>query len=150
VKRLYKKFKKAMETASSGVGLKVKIESLLMSEQAFSHSLFRPVIKVIKKNAVRYTVNKKRNGIKKTTSPVDNFLKIVKRKLRQSESFRDRHRTGIIFRAMADLRNFVPFMPGSKNAHKSPFMLARGETYSQPWIQAMNVHNAFLFTDVAS
>ena len=44
---------------------------------------------------------------------------------------------------MADLRNFVPFMSGAKNRHKSPFMLARGETYGLPWIQAMNVHNAF-------
>jgi len=51
---------------------------------------------------------------------------------------------------MADLRNFVPFMSGAENMHKSPFMSARGETYGLPWIQAMNVHNAFLFTDVAS
>ena len=150
VKRLYAEFKMAMETASSGVGLKVKIESLLMQEHAFCHSLFRPVIEEIKKNAVRYTVNKKRSGIKKTTSLVDNFLKIVKRKLRQSESFRDRRMTGILFRAMANLRNFVPFMSGAKNMHKSPFMLAQGETYDLPWIQAMNVHNAFLFTDIAS
>ncbi|MCP4156218.1 MAG: hypothetical protein GY757_51370 [bacterium] len=49
MKRLYKKFKKALETAASGVGLKVKTDSLLMPEQAFSHSLFRPVIEVIKK-----------------------------------------------------------------------------------------------------
>jgi len=150
VKRLYKKFKKAFETASSGVGLKIKIDSLLMSEQAFCHSLFRPVIGEIKKNAVRYTVNKKRNGIKKTTSLVDNFLKIVKRKLRQSESFRDRHRTGVLFRAMANIRNFVPFMTGAKNMNKSPFMLAKGLTFGLHWIQAMNVHNAFLFTDIAS
>ncbi len=150
VKRLYTEFKKAMETASSGVGLKVQIDSLQMKEQTFCHSFFRPIIEEIKKNAVRYTVNKKRNGIKKTTSPVDNFLKIVKRKLRQSESFRDRRMTEILFRAMANLRNFVPFMSGAENMHKSPFMLAQGETYDLPWIQAMNVHNAFLFTDITS
>ena len=150
VKRLYKKFKKALDMASSGVDLKVKIDSLQMQEQAFCHYLIRPIMEEVIKNAVRYTVNKNRNGIKKTTSPVDNFLKIVKRKLRQSESFRDRHRTGILFRAMANIRNFVPFMTGAKNMHKSPFMLAKGKTYGLPWIQAMNVHNAFLFTDIAS
>ena len=150
VKRLYAEFKKAMETATSGVALKVKTDSLQMHEQAFCHSIFQPIIEVIKKNAVRYTVNKKRNGIKKTTSLVDNFLKIVKRKLKQSESFRDRRMTGILFRAMANIRNFVPCMSGAENTHKSPFMSARGETNGQPWIQAMNVHNAFLFTDIAS
>ncbi len=70
--------------------------------------------------------------------------------MRQSESFRDRYRTGILFRAMANLRNFVPFMSGAKNKHKSPFILAQGETYGLPWIQVMNIHNAFLFTDIAS
>ncbi len=58
--------------------------------------------------------------------------------------------TEILFRAMANLRNFVPFMSGAENMHKSPFMLAQGETYDLPWIQAMNVHNAFLFTDITS
>ena len=79
--RLYKKIKTALETASSGVDLKVKIESLQMHEQAFRHTLFRTIIEEVIKNAVRYTVNKNRNGIKKTTSLVDNFLKVVKRKL---------------------------------------------------------------------
>ena len=149
-KRLYKKIKNALETASSGIRLKVKTDRLQMQESAFRHSQIRPILEEVKKNAVRYTVNKNRNGIKKTTSPVDNFLKIVKRKLRQVESFRDRHMTGILFRAMANVRNFVPFMSGAKNMHKSPFMLAQGETYGLTWIQAMNVHNAFLFTDIAS
>jgi hypothetical protein len=36
-------------------------------------------------------------------------------------------------------------MSGAKNAHKSPFMLAQGQTFNLPWIQVMNVHNAFLF-----
>jgi len=34
-------------------------------------------------------------------------------------------------------------MSGAKNAHKSPFELAGGETYGLPWIQPMNMHNAF-------
>ena len=92
-----------------------------------------------------YTAHKNRNGIKKTTSIVDNFLKTVKRKLRQVESFRDQEWAGISFRAMANIRNFAPFMSGAKNAHKSPFMLAQGQTFNLPWIQVMNVHNAFLF-----
>jgi hypothetical protein len=53
----------------------------------------------------------------------------------------------ILFRAMANVRNFMPFTSGSKNAHKSPFMLAQGQTHGLPWIQVMNVHNAFLFAD---
>jgi hypothetical protein len=36
-------------------------------------------------------------------------------------------------------------MSGAKNAHKNPFMLAQGQTFNLPWIQVMNVHNAFLF-----
>jgi len=148
VKRLYEKFKTALETATSGVRLKIEIDSLQMQEQAFNHYLMQPIMEEVRKNAVRYTVNKNRNGIKKTTSLVDNFLKLVKRKLKQSESFRDPRRTGILFRAMANLRNFVPFMSGAKNMHKSPFMLAKGQTYGLPWIQTMNVHNAFLFTDI--
>jgi hypothetical protein len=52
---------------------------------------------------------------------------------------------GILFRAMANIRNFAPFMSGTKNAHKSTFMLAQGQTYNLPRIQVMNVHNAFLF-----
>ena len=76
-----------------------------------------------------------------------NFLKIVKRKLREAESFRDRNWTAVFLRALANVRNFVPFMSGAKNAHKSPFMLADGSTYDLPWIQVMNVHNAFLFVE---
>jgi len=34
-------------------------------------------------------------------------------------------------------------MSGAKNAHKCPFELAGGETYGLPWIQTMNMHNAF-------
>jgi hypothetical protein len=47
------------------------------------------------------------------------------------------------------VRNFVPFNSGAKNAHKSPFMLALGETHDLPWVQVMNVHNAFLFAENA-
>jgi hypothetical protein len=50
---------------------------------------------------------------------------------------------------MANVRNFVPFNSGAKNAHKSPFMLALGETHDLPWLQVMNVHNAFLFAENA-
>jgi len=58
-----------------------------------------------------------------------NYLKIVKRKLRQVESFRDEEMTRLTFQGIATVRNFVPFMSGAKNAHKSPFELAGGETY---------------------
>ncbi len=146
VKRLYEKFCKILATSTSKVNLEVKID--MAKETAFDHPSIHPIIKEVKKNAVHYTAHKKRSGIKKTTSLVDNFLKIVKRKLKQVESFRDRHWTAMLFRAMANARNFVPFMSGAKNAHKSPFMLANGKTYDLPWIQVMNMHNAFLFADV--
>jgi hypothetical protein len=144
VKRLYKKFKNVLDTASSKVSLEVKLTFL--TDQAFNHPLLRQSLDELKKNAVRYTCYKKRKGITKTTSIVDNYLKNVKRKLRQVESFRDQDCTGSLLQAMANIRNFVPFMSGAKNAHKSPFMLAQGQTYDLPWMQVMNMHNAFLFT----
>ncbi len=143
VKRIYDLVKVILETADSQTRLKVQIE--MAREEAFKHPLVCPTIEELKKNAVHYTVWKRRRGIKKTTSLVDNFLKIVKRKLRQAESFRDRKCTSYFLRALANVRNFVPFMPGSKNSGKSPFMLAGGETFGLPWIEVMNVHNAFLF-----
>jgi len=48
---------------------------------------------------------------------------------------------------MVNIRNFVPFLSGAKNAHKSLFAMAQGETFELPWVQVMNVHNAFLFTE---
>ncbi len=124
--------------------MEVKLNSL--KDKAFKHLLLRQRLEELKENAVHYTCHKKRKGITRTTSIVDNFLKIVKRKLRQVESFRDKECTRISFQAMANVRNFVPFLPGAKKAHKSPFMLAQGDTYNLPWIQVMNFHNAFLFT----
>ncbi|MDM8526456.1 DUF6431 domain-containing protein, partial [Desulfococcaceae bacterium HSG8] len=144
IRKLYKKFRKALDTATSEVSLKIKIGSL--KDEAFSHPLLRKVLDQVIKDGSRYTCHKSRKGIKKTTSRADNFLKTVKRKLRQAESFRDQECTGILFRAMANVRNFVPFMSGAKNAHKSPFMLAQGQTFDLPWAQIMNMHNAFLFT----
>ena len=146
VSRLHKKFKKALETAGSKTALKVQIN--MLKEPAYDHPLVRAAIDEVEKNAAHYTAYKSRKGIKKTTSIVDNFLKIVKRKLRQAESFRDRTWAGVLLRGMANVRNFVPFMPGAKNANKSPFMLAQGETYGLPWMQVMNMHNAFLFAEI--
>lgn len=144
VKRLYKKFKELLEKSTSKVSMEIKLNSL--NDKAFKHPLLRKRLEELKENAVHYTCHKKRKGITRTTSIVDNFLKIVKRKLRQVESFRDKECTRILFQAMANVRNFVPFLSGAKKAHKSPFMLVQGETYDLPWIQVMNFHNAFLFT----
>ena len=93
----------------------------------------------LRENAVHYTSHKQRSGITITTSIVDNFLKIVKRKLKQVESFRDKAHTQLLFKAMANIRNFVPFMSGAKNVGKSPFMLAGGKTYDLPWMQVINI-----------
>ncbi len=147
VGELYKKFAEALDTATSEVNLKIKIG--LLKDEAFNHPLLRRVLNQVIEDGARYTCHKRKKGIKKTTSLADNFLKIVKRKLRQVESFRDQECTRILFRAMANVRNFVPFMSGAKNAHKSPFIIAKGETFDLPWIQIMNVHNAFLFTENA-
>ena len=119
----------------------------MVAEPAFDHPAVAGVIGELEKSAVHYTVYKRRNGIKRTTSLVDSFLKTVKRKLRQAESFRDPNWATLLLRAMANVRNFVPFMSGAKNAGKSPFVLANGSTYDLPWSQVMNVHNAFLFAE---
>ena len=147
VGNLFEKFRKILDNATSAVNLKIKINAL--KDDAFNYPPVRRILNQVIEDGANYTCHKKRKGIKKTTSLVDNFLKIVKRKFRQVESFRDKEYTKLLFRAMANVRNFVPFMSGAKNAHKSPFMLAQGETFNLPWIQTMNVHNAFLFTENA-
>ena len=147
VTRLYKKFKKVLKTSTSKINLEIKLKTL--NDDAFSHPLLKKRVTELKENATHYTSHKNRKGITQTTSIVDNYLKGIKRKLRQIESFRDKEWASIFFRAHATIRNFVPFLSGAKNAHKSPFELAGGQTYDLPWIQAMNVHNAFLFTENA-
>ena len=122
--------------------LRLRVKGL--DDAAFQHPLLQARLEELTANAARYTCHQKRHGLTPTTSLVDNFLKQVKRKLRQVESFRDQASTHAFFRAMATVRNFVPFLPGAKNAHQSPFMLAGGETFDLPWVQVMNVHNAFL------
>ena len=147
VSMLYKKFKKVLKTSTSKTNLHVKIKSL--NDKGFSNPLLQERIAELKENAAHYTAHKTRKGIAQTTSIVDNYLKTVKRKLVQVESFRDRKWAKIFFQAQANARNFVPFTPGAKNAHKSPFMIAGGTSYDLPWIQVMNIHNAFLFTESA-
>jgi len=144
-KRVYEKVKGIIETANSEKILRIRID--MAGESALTHPTVAPVFDELKRCAVHYTVHNRRSGIKKTTSLVDNFLKFVKRKLRQAESFRDSNWTGLLLRAMANVRNFVPFLPGAKNAGKSPFMLGEGNDYDLPWSQVMNVHNAFLFVE---
>jgi hypothetical protein len=147
VSRLYKKFKKVLKTSTSKINLEARIKSL--NDEAFSAPILQERLEELKENAAHYTAHKNRKGITQTTSIVDNYLKGIKRKLRQIESFRDNKWAKLSFLAHANIRNFVPFLPGSKNAHQSPFELAGGQTYGLPWIQTMSVHNAFLFTENA-
>ncbi|MCP4016479.1 MAG: hypothetical protein GY735_10190, partial [Delftia sp.] len=86
VGRLRKEYKKVLETSASGTSLRIKLRSP-EKDPAFSHPLLRPRLADLKENAVHYTSHKNRKGITKTTSVADNFLKMVKRKLRQAESF---------------------------------------------------------------
>ena len=143
---LYRRIVTVLDTAVSATELKLKLKGLEHDNEAFTHPLLRPRMEALRTHAARFTCHHKRHGLTKTTSMVDNFLKQVKRKLRQVESFRDQDATRVFFRAMATVRNFVPFLAGAKNAHQSPFMLAEGETYDLPWAQTMNMHNAFVFT----
>lgn len=144
---LYQKFKQVLKTSTSKVNLETKIK--LLHDEAFLDPILQARLDELKENAVYYTVHKHRKGIAQTTSIVDNYLKIVKRKLRQVESFRDRQWAALFFKAQANTRNFVPFNPGAKHAGRSPFSLAGGHSYDLPWIQVMNVHNAFLFSEGA-
>lgn len=144
---LYKKFKQVLKSSTSKINLDTRIK--LLDDEAFLDPILRARIDELKENAAYYTAHKQRKGIAETTSMVDNYLKIVKRKLRQVESFRDRQWAALFFKAQANTRNFVPFNPGAKHAGKSPFALAGGQTYDLPWIQIMNVHNAFLFSEGA-
>jgi len=147
VSELYKKFKRILKTSTSKVNLESRIK--LLDEEEFLDPILRARLDELKENAVYYTAHKQRKGIAQTTSMVDNYLKLVKRKLRQVESFRDKQWTTLFFKGQANTRNFVPFSPGAKNAGRSPFSLAGGKTYDLPWIQVMNVHNAFLFCESA-
>lgn len=147
VARLYNKFKKVLKRSTSKRNLDIKLKFL--DDDAFDHPLLKERLDELSRNAAHYTAHKNRKGITETTSIVDNYLKLVKRKLRQVESYRDRYWTTLFFRAQANTRNFIPYNPGAKNAHQSPFMLAGGESYDLPGFQAMNVHNAFLFADRA-
>ena len=147
ISELYTEFKKVLEQSTSKNNLIVRLNHMKKREE-FNHPILKQRIEELKANAPNYTMHKKRKGISKCTFAVDNYLKIVKRKLKTVESFRDEKMTKLTFQGMANVRNFVPFMSGAKNAHKSPFELAGGETYGLSWIQTMNVHNAFLFTSM--
>jgi hypothetical protein len=144
---LYRKFKQVLKTSTSKVNLESRIK--LLDDEAFLDPILQARLDELKENAVHYTMHKQRKGIAQTTSMVDNYLKMVKRKLRQVESFRDRQWAALFFKAQANTRNFVPFNPGAKHAGRSPFSLAGGQTHDLPWIQVMNVHNAFLFSEGA-
>ncbi len=124
--RLYQRLKTVLDRAESGTVLRLKLKGLEQEEAAFRHPILQVRLTTLQANAARYTCHHKRHGLTKTTSIVDNFLKNVKRKLRQVERFRDQTCTRTFFRAMATVRNFVPFFPGAKNAHQSPFMRKLG------------------------
>jgi hypothetical protein len=147
ISELYKEFKKVLDQSTSKNNMIVRLNHMEKREE-FNHPILKQRINELKENAPHYTMHNKRKGISKCTFAVDNYLKIVKRKLKSVESFRDGKMTKLTFQGMANVRNFVPFMSGAKNAHKSPFELAGGETYGLSWIQTMNVHNAFLFTSM--
>ncbi|KPA15893.1 hypothetical protein MHK_003900 [Candidatus Magnetomorum sp. HK-1] len=132
-----------LKNSTSSINMRVRLNRL--TDEAFNHPILRSRIEELKQNASHYCANKNRIGIKRTTSLVDNFLKLAKEKLQKVKSFRDSEWASCFFRALANVRNFLPFKSGAKNAHKSPFMLAEGQTLNLPWMQVINLHNGFLF-----
>jgi len=139
---LLEKIIKVLKKSTSAINMKVKLNGLI--DEEFKHPILQSRIEELKQNASSYCANKNRIGIKRTTSIVDNFLKLAKEKLQRVKSFRDPEWASCFFRALANVRNFLPFKPGAKNAHKSPFMLAEGQTLNLPWMQVVNLHNGFL------
>jgi len=143
---LYRKFSDILENSTHGTDMLVKANMLEKEEkEAFSHPALKKRLDELKENSINYTRHKEKKGMTKTTSIVDNFLKNAKRKLREAMSFRTPESAKEFFRSMGNVRNFLPFTTGSKNAHKSPFMLSGGEAYNLPWMQVINVYNGFLF-----
>lgn len=134
---------KVLKNSTSSTNMQIRLNKL--TDDDFNHPILKSRIDEIKQNATHYCANKNRIGIKRTTSIVDNFLKLAKEKLQKIKSFRDPEWASCFFRALANVRNFLPFKPGAKNAHKSPFMLAEGQTLNLPWMQVINLHNGFLF-----
>ena len=134
---------KVLKNSTSSTNMKVRLNGL--KDDAFKHPILKSRIDELKQNAAHYCANKNRIGIKRTTSIVDNFLKLAKEKIRKVKSFRDPEWASCFFRALANVRNFLPFKPGAKNAHKSPFMIAEGQTLNLPWMQVINLYNGFLF-----
>ena len=61
VRRLYKKFRKVLKTATSESSMRAKLTSL--NDEAFEHPLLKKRVEDLRDNAVRYTSHKKRNGI---------------------------------------------------------------------------------------
>jgi hypothetical protein len=119
ISELYKEFKKVLEQSTSKNNMIVRLNHMEKREE-FNHPILKQRINELKENSPHYTMHNKRKGISKCTFAVDNYLKIVKRKLKSVESFRDGKMTKLTFQGMANVRNFVPFMSGAKNAHKSP------------------------------
>ena len=148
VSDLYTVFKNVLDQSTSRNNMIVRLNNIERRE-AFTHPILKQRLEEMKANAPHYTMHNKRKGITKTTFAVDNFLKIIKRKLKAVESFRDEKVSQLTFQGMANVRNFVAFMSRAKNVHKSTFELAGGKTYDLPWIQTMNMHNEFLFTPTA-
>ena len=141
-KELYEQFSAILNGSTNKVNLEIRVRGL--KDEAFNHPLLKKRVDELLENAVHYTSHNKKSGITKTTSIVDNFLKKAKERLNKIRCFRDPEWAKIFYNAMANIRNFVPYKPGAKNAHKSPFMLANGKIFGLHWIEVMNLHNVFI------
>ena len=86
VGELYQEFKKILDQSTSKSNLLIRLKALEKRKEC-DHPLLKNRLKELKENAAHYTMHNKRKGISTTTFAVDNYLKIVKRKLRHSCTF---------------------------------------------------------------
>jgi hypothetical protein len=124
--RLYHAVKTVLEAAESSIVLRQKLHVLAREEAAFQHPLLQARLEELIANAVHYTSHHKRHGLTKTTSIVDNFLKIVKRKLRQVESFRDPRVPDSSSGRWRMSEILCPFYPGPRTPIRAPLCWLRG------------------------
>jgi len=74
-----------LKKSTSSTNMQIKLNRL--TDEAFKHPILKSRIEEIKQNATHYCANKNRIGVKRTTSIVDNFLKLAKEKLQKIKCF---------------------------------------------------------------
>ena len=87
---------KVLKNSTSSTNMQIRLNKL--TDDEFNHPILKERIEEIKQNATHYCANKNRIGIKRTTSIVNNFMKLAKEKLQKIKSFRDPEWASCFFR----------------------------------------------------